>query len=135
MLLDYLLLPTLIYILDAIAVHAALPWVNQALCVVVLVTLATVVNYFGIEATARTSLVLLVMQLVILAIFMVVGTRAAMHGVGGAHLSLKPIFNPVVVTPGLVFGALSLAVLSFLGFDAISTLSEESKGGLTRRSA
>jgi len=33
------------------------------------------------------------------------------------------------MSPGLVFGALSLAVLSFLGFDAISTLAEETKGG------
>jgi amino acid transporter len=34
-----------------------------------------------------------------------------------------------IITPSLVFGALSLAVLSFLGFDAISTLAEEAKGG------
>ena len=29
----------------------------------------------------------------------------------------------------LIFGALSIAVLSFLGFDAISTLAEETRGG------
>ena len=38
----------------------------------------------------------------------------------------SPVRRP---PPSLVFGALSLAVLSFLGFDAISTLSEEAKGG------
>lgn len=131
MLLDYLLLPTLVYVICAIAVHAAMPWVNQPLCVVALIAIATVVNYYGIETTARASLVLLALQLVILAVFFVVGTLALIHGVGGAHLSLKPIFNPAVATPHLLFGALSLAVLSFLGFDAISTLSEEAAGGPT----
>ena len=129
MLLDYLLLPTLVYVICAIAVHAALPWVNQSLCVVVLVAIATAVNYFGIETTAKTSLILLALQLVILAIFFAIGINALMHGVGGAHLSLKPIFNAGIATPHLLFGALSLAVLSFLGFDAISTLSEEAAGG------
>jgi amino acid transporter len=44
-------------------------------------------------------------------------------------LALAPLYQPGVVTPKLIFGALSLAVLSFLGFDAISTLAEEAKGG------
>jgi amino acid transporter len=51
------------------------------------------------------------------------------HHIGGAHWSLQPFYNPKVLTPNLIFGALSLAVLSFLGFDAISTLSEEVVGG------
>jgi amino acid transporter len=50
-------------------------------------------------------------------------------GVGGAHWSTVPFFNRAQFSPGLVFGALSIAVLSFLGFDAISTQSEEVRGG------
>ena len=48
----------------------------------------------------------------------------------GAHWSLEPFFAPKVFRVGLIFSALSVAVLSFLGFDAISTLSEEAKGGV-----
>jgi amino acid transporter len=59
----------------------------------------------------------------------VLGGAAVAHHVGGAHVSLEPFYKPGQVTPSLVFGALSLAVLSFLGFDAISTLSEESRDG------
>jgi amino acid transporter len=54
---------------------------------------------------------------------------ALAHHVAGAHISLEPFYRPGRVTPSLIFGALSLAVLSFLGFDAISTLSEESRDG------
>jgi amino acid transporter len=129
MLLDYLLLPTLTYVVCAIAVHASFPTVSQPLCVVALVALSTALNYFGIETTARASFVLLVVQLIILAVFLALGSFVLMHGASGAHLALTPFFNPAVLTPSLVFGALSLAVLSFLGFDAISTLSEEAAGG------
>ena len=90
---------------------------------------ATLINYFGIETTARMNFVMLGLQLVLLVIFMSVGVYALFYHVGGAHLSLAPFYNPAALTPSLIFGALSLAVLSFLGFDAISTLSEETKGG------
>jgi amino acid transporter len=103
--------------------------VPKPVWVVLLVTLTTLINYFGIETTARTNFVLLGLQLVLLLVFMSVGTYALSNHVDGAHLSLAPFYNPDALTPSVLFGALSLAVLSFLGFDAISTLSEESKDG------
>ena len=128
-LLDYLLIPTLAYVVSAIAIASVYPQISKPLCVVVMVVIATVINYLGIETTARTSFVLLAFQIVVLAYFGVAGWQGIAHHLGGAHLSLAPFYNPALLTPGLVFGALSLAVLSFLGFDAISTLSEESRHG------
>jgi amino acid transporter len=87
------------------------------------------VNYLGIKTTARASFALLAFQLLLITIFVILSARALLHHIGGAHLSLEPFYNSSQVTPGLVFGALSLAVLNFLGFDAISTLSEESRDG------
>jgi amino acid transporter len=129
MLLDYILLPTLIYVVSAIAVQAVFPSIPKAPIIIAMVALTTLVNYLGIETTARTSFVLLAFQLVILALLAVLGGVAVVHHVAGAHVSFAPFYNPALLTPGLVFGALSLAVLSFLGFDAISTLSEESRDG------
>ncbi|MGH7737871.1 MAG: APC family permease [Candidatus Tyrphobacter sp.] len=128
-LLDYLLVPTVTYVACAIAVHAALPSVPQAVWVVVLLGLATTVNYYGISTTARISLIMLALQIVILAIFFAVAIPALIHHVDGARLSLTPLYDRSQLTPPIVFGALSLAVVSFLGFDAISTLTEESRGG------
>ena len=128
-LLDYLLIPTLAYVVSAIAIASVYPQISKPLCVVVMVVIATVINYLGIETTARTSFVLLAFQIVVLGYFGVAGWQGIAHHLGGAHLSLAPFYNPAVLTPALVFGALSLAVLSFLGFDAISTLSEESRHG------
>lgn len=128
-LLDYLLLPTLNYVASAIAMHAVFAPVPPWIWVVGLLAIATLVNYLGIEATARANFIMLGVQLVILVISMAVALWALAHHVNGAHLSLRPFYQPGVLTPALIFGALSLAVLSFLGFDAISTLSEESRGG------
>jgi len=122
-LLDYLLLPTLSFVVCAIAMHAVLPAVPEWVWVVSLLALSTLVNYLGIEATARVNLVMLALQVAILAAFAVAAIAAK------PHLSLTPLYNPAVFSPGLVFGAVSLGVLSFLGFDAISTLSEETTGG------
>ena len=129
MLLDYLLLPTLTYVVTGIAMHAALPGTPGVLWVLIMLIGATITNYLGIETTARVNFILLAFQLVVLALFAVLGSIAVMHHVGGAHVSLTPFYRPTELTAPVVFGALSLAVLSFLGFDAISTLSEESRDG------
>jgi len=128
-LLDYLLLPALNYVASAIAIHAAFHFVPAWLCVVVLLGIATIVNYLGIESTARTNFVMLGLQLLLIVITMSVTLYALAHHVNGAHFSLRPFYQAGALKPSLIFGALSLAVLSFLGFDAISTLSEESRGG------
>jgi amino acid transporter len=62
-------------------------------------------------------------------VFLILGTVAVSRGVEGAHWSLKPLFDPAAFDVTFVFSALSVAVLAFLGFDAISTLAEEAKGG------
>jgi len=129
MLLDYLLLPTLTYVVCAIAMKTMVSGIPGWGWVVGLLALSTFVNYLGIEVTARVNAILLVLQLLVLVIFIGAGIWALMHHAGGVRITFTPFYNPAVLTPTLVFSALSLAVLSFLGFDAISTMSEESRHG------
>ncbi len=128
-LLDYLLIPTLLYVMSAAALTSLLPEVPQWLWVVMFVVVNSAVNFFGIESTARLNKIFLVGELIVLALFVGFGVAAVCAGTNGAHFSLDPFFKPHLLTPGLIFGALSIAVLSFLGFDGISTLSEEVKTG------
>lgn len=129
LLLDYLLIPALIYMLCAIAFASMFPAIPQWIWMVGLLAINTAINLFGIESTARISMILLAMQILLLILVAGVAIMALVHGTAGAHLSLAPLFNPARFTVGLIFNALSLAVLSFLGFDAISTLAEEAHGG------
>ena len=129
LLLDYVLMPTLIYVLCAIAVEALVPGVPRALTIVLALCFNTGVNLLGIEANARMNAVMLIVVMVFLALFFVLGLHALANGVAGAHLSTAPFYQPDKVGSAVVFGALSVATLNFLGFDGISTLVEEARDG------
>jgi len=129
LLLDYLLSPTLLFVICAVAVHSAIPAIPKPLLVVIFVIVNTAISLRGIEETARLGAVLLTVQLLLLAVFIILGLVALAQRVNGAHLTWAPLYDPHKVSPQAILGALSLAVLSFLGFDAISTLAEEAKGG------
>lgn len=128
-LLDYILVPTLMYVVSAAALSGVLPGVPAWVWIIVFVVINTAINYFGIEMTAKTNKIFLIFELIVLAIFLVIGITAIANGVNGATFSFDPLFDPDNFSMKLVLSAVSIAVLSFLGFDAISTLSEESKGG------
>jgi amino acid transporter len=127
-LLDYLLVPTLLYVTGAVALATVVPAVPQSVWVIIFVVFNTVVNLAGIKITAWANRAFLFGEIVILGLFVVLAVVAIAQGKNGAHWSLTPFFNSAEFSPGLMFGALSIAVLSFLGFDAISTMSEEVAG-------
>ncbi|MER7273487.1 APC family permease [Dactylosporangium sp. NPDC000244] len=127
-LLDYLLVPSLLYLIAAVAMHAAVGAVPVWAWLVGFVVFNTVTNLLGIRMTAAITRIMLVGEIIVLAIFLAVGVRALLDG-RGRGFSWEPLFNPSTFTWPLVFGAVSVAVLSFLGFDGISMLAEENRGG------
>jgi amino acid transporter len=130
-LLDYILVPALLYLFSAIALQPLFPAVPQWIWLVSFVAFNAVVNLIGIEFGARANRYMLAIELVVLALFVVLGLIALYGGQGAGRLTLKPVYDPGVFSIATVAGATSIAVLSFLGFDGISTLSEESTGDRT----
>jgi amino acid transporter len=128
-LLDYILLPTLTYVGTATVLHVLFPLLPKAPMILGFIVAITWVNLAGLQTATWVNRALLIIQVAILVLFFVLAGIGLAHGVAGARLSMAPLFQPGVISPKLIFGALSLAVLSFLGFDAISTLAEEAKGG------
>jgi amino acid transporter len=126
-LLDYILVPALLYLFSAVALRPIVPAVPSWVWLVGFVSVNAVVNLLGIEFTARVNRYMLVMELTTLALFVVLGTMTLYGGAGAGRLTLAPIYDPRVFSLSTVAGATSIAVLSFLGFDGISTLSEESR--------
>jgi amino acid transporter len=124
--LDYVLVPGLLYLVAGIAMHSIVTSIPVWLWLVGFVVLNTVVNYFGIEMTARVNRFMLVGELIVLAIFLVIGIVALAQGKGHGF-SLEPFFNRNTFSLTVILGAVSIAVLSFLGFDGISMLAEENR--------
>lgn len=125
-LLDYVLVPSLLYLIASVAMNSLVPGIPVWLWLVGFVLVNTVVNYFGIEMTARINRIMLVAEMAILGIFLVVGIVALAQGKGHGG-GFTPIYDHATFSWSLVFGAVSIAVLSFLGFDGISTLAEENR--------
>jgi len=125
-LLDYIQVPGLLYLIASIAMNSLMSGVPVWIWLVGFVLLNTVVNYLGIETTAKVNRVMLVAELVVLAIFILIGIVALVQG-KGRGFDFTPLYNKATFSWGLVFGSVSIAVLSFLGFDGISTLAEENR--------
>src|SRR5450631_4872860 len=127
-LLDYILIPSLLYLFSAVALRPIVPGIPAWIWLGGFVSFNALVNLIGIQFTARVNRYMLAMELVTLGLFLVLGLMALYGGAGAGRLTLKPVYDPAVFSFATVAGATSIAVLSFLGFDGISTLAEENKG-------
>ncbi|GAA4743339.1 APC family permease [Amnibacterium soli] len=128
-LLDYLLIPTLLYVFAAESMVGIFPGSARWVWALVFVAINTAVNLLGISSIKLANRVFLVIELVFVVVFVVIAAIAINGGtIPGAEWSTDPIWTPGEVNGPLIASALSIAVLSFLGFDGISTLAEESTG-------
>ena len=126
-LLDYLLIPALLYVLASVAMGTLLPHVDRSVWIVLTLFATLAINWFGIQVTTRANFAFLGLQAVMLIALLVLATVALYEGKGNGALTLRPVFDAASFDPGKIAAATSICVLSFLGFDAISTLSEEAR--------
>nr|WP_222710298.1 APC family permease [Quadrisphaera setariae] len=125
LMLDYLLLPMINYLLIGIYVNAQFPWVPAWLVVVLAIALVTATTIVGITVVDKANLVLVGAQLVFAVVFVAL-VVAQLTGASQRPGLLEPFVSSDLAWPAVFAGAAVLA-LSFLGFDAISTLSEEAR--------
>lgn len=126
-LLDYFFLPMVIWLIGAAYLSSAFPAIPSWSWIIGFIVITTIVNVIGISFASRVNFVLMVVQLAVVAVFMVLAARYVMAANGpGGLLSVKPFFTAGVPFSAAVSGA-ALAAYSFLGFDAVSTLTEETR--------
>ncbi len=125
--LDYLLIPAVGYLFCGIALHSLVPSVPSWVFTLSAFLVTTVLNLVGVHLAARVGLVVLVVELVLLAVFVVAALVVlAVHG--PARPWTSPALGVGGTSTAAVMGAVSVAVLSFLGFDAIASFAEENTG-------
>jgi putrescine importer len=124
LLLDYLFLPMLNYLVIGIYLGAAIPSVPAWVFILGSIVLVTALNIVGIVSVARANFLLLALQAVFIVVFVAMAV-VTISGAGSVNL-LAPFTGDGTVdgaTP--IFAGAAILCLSFLGFDAVSTLSEE----------
>ena len=126
MAMDYILNPLICTIWCAKAAGNFAPEIPYFAWAIFFAALFTMLNLRGIETSARINAALAAAMAVVIAIFLVVALRYLIHfPPQGAHAFWKPFYDPQTFSPSLVFRGTSIAVLTYIGFDGISTLSEE----------
>lgn len=126
-LLDYFFLPMVIWLIGAAYLTSAFPAIPTSVWIVGFIAITTIVNVAGIAFANRINLILMLVQFAVLAAFVFLAARyvVALKGPGGLA-SATPFFAADVPFSASVAGA-AIAAYSFLGFDAVSTLTEETR--------
>jgi putrescine importer len=126
-LLDYFFLPMVIWLIGAAYLSAQFPGVPFSLWVLAFIVLTTVLNVLGIKVAQRANAVLMTFQILVLAFFVLLAVRSLVAGSGvGSLFAVTPFLNGNSTVSGIAAGA-AIAAYSFLGFDAVTTLTEETR--------
>jgi len=125
--LDYLLIPAVGYLFCGIALHSLVPSVPAWVFTAIAFVSTTVLNLVGVHLAARVGFVVLVVEILLLVVF-VVAAVVVLITRGPARPWTSPVTGVGGTTTAAVMGAVSVAVLSFLGFDAIASFAEENTG-------
>ncbi|WP_225809280.1 APC family permease [Streptomyces spinosus] len=129
--LDYVLIPAVAYLFSGIAMNALVPGVSRWAWTALAVVVTTLLNLWGVRAAARVGFVVLALEIVVLVVF-VVSAAVVLARDGAQRGVLSPLSGDGTqgaFALSAVIGAVSVAVLSYLGFDAIATFAEEVTGG------
>ena len=124
-LLDYMFMPMINMLLAKIYLEVLLPGVDPWIYILGLAAIMTFLNLRGIKLVANFNSLIVIMQFSIIAVFIGLIAWGVHQGEGlGTVTSSRPFFSDQMALTPLLTGA-SILCLSFLGFDAISTLCEE----------
>ncbi|WP_322024828.1 APC family permease [Burkholderia sp. BCC1977] len=120
LLMDYLFIPMISYLAIGIYMKQLVPGVPASVWIVASIALITGLNIVGIRLVNRVNLILIASQLVFIAVFVAAAAQVA------AGEGLTPTLAlPSSDDARAIFAGSAILCLSFLGFDAVSTLSEE----------
>jgi putrescine importer len=128
MAMDYVLNPLICTILCSKFALNFFPNIPYAVWVLIFVGLFTFLNLQGIQTSARINSGLAAVMGVVILLFLAAAVRYIHTGPhDGITFFTRPFFDPKTFSVRAIMGGTSLAVLTYIGFDGISTLSEEAK--------
>lgn len=123
LMLDYLFLPMVSFLLAGVYLNSIIPSVPQWVFSVGLLLIVFALNVLGVKLVSRVSAIIMGLTAIIIGIFVVLGFAKSEVEPCQMFASFSPSGDQL---PLVIAGAAILA-FSFLGFDGISTMAEETK--------
>jgi putrescine importer len=128
MVMDYMVGPLICIIWCSQQAHIFVPAIPYRVWVIGFVSLFTGLNVQGIRNSARVNMILTAGMGIVITIFFVAATFYIFnHSHADAGFFTRPFYDPQTFTWRGALSGTSLAVLTYLGFDGISTLAEEAE--------
>jgi putrescine importer len=128
MVMDYMLNPMICTVWCSQQAHVFAPGVSYSVWAVFFASVFTGLNVQGVKTSARVNTGLAAAMGVVITIFFVAAARYVFgHPHGDAGFFTRPFYDPQMWNTKAVLGGTSIAVLTYIGFDGISTLSEEAE--------
>jgi putrescine importer len=126
MVMDYILNPLICTVLCSKLTQNILPSVPYWALAIGFAAAFTLLNLRAVETSARINEVLAAGMMIVVVIFFAFVIRFlwGIHEFGAGFFS-QPFYNPATFSFHGIFRGTSIAVLTYIGFDAISTFSEE----------
>ncbi|WP_454190165.1 APC family permease [Paenibacillus sp. Marseille-Q7038] len=124
-LLDYLFSCIVAVLMFGVNLHAEFPSIPSSVWIILLTLVVMAINIIGIKTSANVNKIFVLMQIMFIAGFCALLTYKATNEGFTSEL------NPLSISTGVSFSAIlagaSLVCFSFLGFDSITTMAEETK--------
>ena len=128
MVMDYMLNPLICTIWCAEQTHQFAPGVPLWGWKIFFAVVFTLLNVQGIKTSARINTIMAIFMGAVVAVIFAAAARYILgHPHSEAGFFTRPFYDPRTFTYAGLFGCTSIAVLTYIGFDGISTLSEEAE--------
>lgn len=128
MVMDYILNPLICTIWCSQQAHVFAPGVPVWSWKIFFAVIFTLLNVRGVKTSARINAGLAAaMSAVVVVIFVAAARYIFGHPHAEPGFFTRPFYDPQTYSTSNLFGCTSIAVLSYIGFDGISTLSEEAE--------
>jgi amino acid transporter len=128
MLLDYLLLPMVCYLLLGIYINEFFPVLPIWAIVIAVAAISAFINIVGMKTASIIDTIIIAAQIGFTLLLIIVIAKYVAGGGGSADLTEgTAIYNPETFNLGNILTASAVLCVSFVGFDAVSTMAEEAK--------
>ncbi|GAB6902656.1 amino acid permease [Kineosporia succinea] len=123
LMLDYLFLPMVSFLLAGIYLNSQFPGVPGWIFSLALLLVVLVLNVLGVKVLSGVSAIVMAVTAVVIGIFVVLAFGHSAAPAGDVLTSFLPGSSDISV----ILGGAAILAFSFLGFDGVSTMAEETR--------